>query len=322
MNVSTSNPLPISSDPPRRGPFDLEDVDAYRRWRDRKLSGYPTATGDLVVEICDPRALSEQERERLVAVCRKTNMVVYAPRMAGAADKALPRRLGEQLGLVRLDHNMLADEDGITALEQVPGKASRGYIPYSNRRLLWHTDGYYNPPERRIRGMLLHCVEPAAEGGENQLMDHEIVYILLRDRDPAHIRALTAPDAMTIPANADDGAGGRAACTGPVFLVDEDGSLAMRYTARTRSIVWKDDDATRGAVAALEHVLAEPSPFRFTLRLQAGQGLVCNNVLHNRTGFEDAPGRPPRLVYRGRYLDRVAGTGVSHAHLHGRVAPC
>jgi hypothetical protein len=34
-------------------------------------------------------------------------------------------------------------------------------------------------------------------------------------------------------------------------------------------------------------------------------GLVCNNVLHDRTGFDDDPSRP-RLLYRARYLDRIA----------------
>ena len=34
---------------------------------------------------------------------------------------------------------------------------------------------------RRIRSMILHCVRPAAEGGVNALMDHEMAYIALRD---------------------------------------------------------------------------------------------------------------------------------------------
>jgi hypothetical protein len=34
-------------------------------------------------------------------------------------------------------------------------------------------------------------------------------------------------------------------------------------------------------------------------------GLVANNVLHDRDAFIDDPQRP-RLLYRARYLDRVA----------------
>jgi hypothetical protein len=42
-----------------------------------------------------------------------------------------------------------------------------------------------------VRGLILHCVQSAATGGENQLLDHEIAYILLRDENPDHIRALS-----------------------------------------------------------------------------------------------------------------------------------
>jgi len=34
-------------------------------------------------------------------------------------------------------------------------------------------------------------------------------------------------------------------------------------------------------------------------------GLLCNNVLHDRTAFTDDPDKP-RLLYRARYLDRLA----------------
>jgi hypothetical protein len=38
--------------------------------------------------------------------------------------------------------------------------------------------------------------------------------------------------------------------------------------------------------------------------LQAGEGLISNNVLHNRTAFEDGPGHR-RLIYRARFYDRI-----------------
>ncbi len=42
------------------------------------------------------------------------------------------------------------------------------------------------------------------------------------------------------------------------------------------------------------------------MQKEPGWGLICNNVLHTRTGFAD--GQPPRLLYRARYYDRLAGT--------------
>jgi len=84
----------------------------------------------------------------------------------------------------------------------------------------------------------------------------------------------------------------------------------MRYTARTRSIAWKDDPAVKAAVAALEDILASPSLYVFRGKLEPGMGLICNNVLHDRAGFTDCDGRK-RFIYRARYYDRIAGTGLN-----------
>ncbi|HSC95538.1 MAG TPA: TauD/TfdA family dioxygenase [Burkholderiales bacterium] len=286
-------------------PFAPERTQAYARWRERKLACYPRRAEDLIVEVRDPRNLSDVEVGEIQRVSRAANMAVYASPLAGLADKDVARRLGARLGLERLQANPLADEDGITSLEVTPEKSARGYIPYSNRRLLWHTDGYYNAPGERIRAFILHCVRPAAAGGENRVLDPEIAYILLRDADPRYVEALSAPDAMTIPANEEDAAAPRPAQTGPVFASDG-GALHMRYTARTRSIEWRADEATQAAVRFLKEILDSDSPYVFTLRLGGGQGLVCNNVLHDRSAFTDDPAPVPgRLVYRARYSDRI-----------------
>jgi alpha-ketoglutarate-dependent taurine dioxygenase len=277
--------------------------DPFERRRERKLARYPHRAEDLIVEVRDPRNLSDSEAAEIRRLCAAANMAVYASPLAGVADKDIVQRLGARLGLERLQANLLSDEDGITSLEVAAEKSGRGYIPYSNRRLLWHTDGYYNPPETRIRAFLLHCVRPAAAGGENRLLDPEIAYLLLRDADPRFVAALSAPDAMTVPANEEDPAAQRGAQTGPVFSF-EDEALHMRYTARTRSIEWRPDEVTQAAVRHLKQILDSDSPYVFRLRLQGGQGLVCNNVLHDRSEFTDAPGAG-RLVYRARYADRI-----------------
>jgi alpha-ketoglutarate-dependent taurine dioxygenase len=280
-----------------------DESETYSRWRERKLDRYPRRAEDLVVEVRDPRNLTDAEAADIRRVCAAANMAVYASPLAGVAGKDIPLGLGARLGLARLQANPLADEDGITSLEVAPEKSGRGYIPYSNRRLLWHTDGYYNAPHERIRAFILHCVRPAASGGENRLLDPEIAYILLRDADPHYVAALSAPDAMTVPANEEDPAAQRGAQAGPVFSF-EDGALHMRYTARTRSIVWRADAATQDAVQRLREILDSDSPYVFRLRLSGGQGLVCNNVLHDRSEFTDAPDAG-RLVYRARYSDRI-----------------
>jgi hypothetical protein len=288
-------------------PFDPDNASGYRRWREEKLTRYPPSLSALTVEIGDPCALNVAERTALVAACRRANLAVYVC-ATRVEDPDIPRALGRQLGLIRLDRNFLADDDGMSRVT-VSGAATHGeFIPYTNRPIGWHTDGYYNPPARRIRAMLLHCVRPAAEGGENTLLDHEIAYLRLRDENTAHVRALMLPDALTIPAREDADGIARPAQTGPVFSIEsETGALHMRYTARTKSIEWKRDLTVAAAVAALGRVLATPSPHHHRITLAPGMGILCNNVLHDRTGFVDAA-NAPRLLYRARYYDRVAGT--------------
>lgn len=291
---------------PSASPFDLDATEAYERWRDTKRAQAPRSVGDLVVDVADPRQLKPSERQALLQCCARTNMAIYRSPVR-SADKDIARLLGAQLGLHRLDANWLADEDGISPIAVAPTGGDRaGFIPYTNRAIKWHTDGYYHPPQRRILAMVLHCVRPAVRGGLNGLMDHDMAYIALREANPQWVRALMADDAMTIPARVDEEGVARAAQSGPVFAVDPgSGQLHMRYTARTRSIDWKQDTDTLAAVAYLAQLLEGATDAGvFSARLEPGMGLVCNNVLHDRSGFDDDPAQP-RLLYRARYLDRI-----------------
>ncbi len=291
---------------PPASPFDLADDGSYQRWRAWKLAHRATHPDDLRVDVADPRNLGATERAALLQRLQHHNMVLYRSPVLDA-DKRIPRQLAAQLGMQQLDANWLADEDGISSIAISDAHDGRGgFIPYTNRAIRWHTDGYYHPAQRRIRGMVLHCVRQATSGGVNALLDHELAYIALRDTDPAHVHALMQPEAMTIPSRDDDDGVARPAQTGPVFEVDpQDGHLHMRYTARTRSIEWAADAATRAAVAALEALLADDRVGVLRTRLAPGMGLLCHNVLHDRSGFED-DALKPRLLYRARYLDRVA----------------
>ncbi|MEI6415409.1 MAG: TauD/TfdA family dioxygenase [Pseudomonadota bacterium] len=286
-------------------PFELNHPSAYERWRDTKLTETPAPPADPVVvrDLCHP---SPAEQAALRDRCRRGNWALYVTQGESASSKHCLREFGAQFGLIQLDHNRGTDDDAVTSLTVQTGDYHRIYIPYTNRAIAWHTDGYYNSPDRQIRALLLHSVQPAASGGENDLLDHEILYLLLRDQNPEHIRALMHPEAMTIPPNQSNGETLRGAETGPVFSVGCDGRLHMRYTRRQRNILWRDDVTMRAAVAALEAILDSPTPWHFRGRLEAGWGLLANNVLHTRHGFQD--GGVPRLLYRARYLERIAGT--------------
>jgi len=294
-------------------PFDLASRSAYEGWREWKLGVYPRTVAELMVPIQNPGVLDADERKALLDGCKRANMAIYQLETGTGSGKQLVRDLGRQFGLERLDNNLRADEDSITSLRVVPEAGETHYIPYTNRTLNWHTDGYYNGPDEQVRGIVMHCVMDAEHGGDNSYLDHEIAYLLMRDENQDYIEALMQPDAMTIPANVEDGVELRPVQSGPVFSVQpQSGALHMRYTARTRSIVWKDDRNTRLAAGFLAELLASDSAYIFRHHMQAGQGVICNNVLHRREAFSDAPekGRQ-RLLYRARYHDRIRGTELN-----------
>ncbi|HHJ15953.1 MAG TPA: taurine catabolism dioxygenase TauD [Gammaproteobacteria bacterium] len=286
-------------------PFDLDDTAAYVAWRTHKLAAYPQAVDELRVAVAHGGELSGAELGKAHRALQRANFFIYhLPEPGG--DKPLVRQLGRRFGLERLDNNLCADDDGISSLRVVERRREGEYIPYTNKRLNWHTDGYYNRPDEQIRAVILHCVQPAATGGESALLDHEIAYILLRDADPELVRALMAPDAMRIPPNVQDGRVIRPAQGGPVFSVDSGGHLHMRYSARARNIDWKGNSTTHAAAEFLLNLFQQDSPYIFRHQLKSGEGILGNNVLHCRTSFEDDPaGSQTRLLYRARYFDRV-----------------
>jgi hypothetical protein len=298
-------------------PFSLEDKAAYQAWRRQKLEQRPDLE-ELRIPLENPFRLSVGEKFRIKDLCSRCNTAIYkVSENYSSTDKELVHRLGLQVGLSHLDDNLRSDEDDITSLT-VTAQQGNQYIPYTNRPLSWHTDGYYNAPEHQVRGFVLHCAQPAAEGGENSLIDHELVYIRLRDENPAYIQALMHPESMTIPPNVEGGNEIRRACAGPVFSVDAlTGSLHMRYSARKRNILWRDDELTREAANLITQIL-DIDELAYKYKLEAGEGVISNNSLHRRSGFNDSHDQK-RLMYRARYYDRVADTGLGrHARKYGK----
>ena len=116
-----------------------------------------------------------------------------------------------------------------------------------------------------------------------------------------------AEDAFTIPSNTEDGEQIRPDHSGPVFSVQPGNTLHIRYTARTRSIEWSADPLTQAAVSTLSAFLESASPYIYRAILQPGQGLLSNNVLHDRSGFDD-DAEHTRQLYRLRYYQRISGT--------------
>ena len=288
-------------------PFPLLNSDAYSQWREQKNAYLQPDISALMVEIEDPFQLSGVEKRAIAERCLHFNMALYQLSDTTSQEKNLVHSLGQQFGLQLLDSNLRSDENSVSSLE-VREQSGNQYIPYTNKPLSWHTDGYYNLLEKQIYSFIIHCVSPASEGGVNALCNPENIYIALRDENPDYIDALMHPQAMTIPANMEAGKVIRDEQTGPVFMVKPDGCLHMRFSARKRNIVWRDTETIRLAVAKINELIADEKNI-VKIGLKAGQGLICNNVLHNRSSFIDSDGQK-RLMYRARYYEAVAGAAA------------
>lgn len=275
----------------------------YRDWRKARLDSYPGSVDELLVDIDGLINLSETDKSGIEETCRRCNMAIYRCREKWV-DRAAVTTFAANFGLKRLDHHLCANADGVSELSVASKGVRADYVPYSNRSLSWHTDGYYNEKSRQINAVLLHCAENAATGGANALLDPEIAYIRLRDENPRFINAFEHPECMTIPANMDAEGELRKAVSGPVFSYDALGKIHMRYSARKINIQWRDDDLTGAARDFLSEILADENGPVLQYRLQAGEGLISNNVMHNRTAFDDGPGHK-RLLYRARFFDRM-----------------
>ena len=281
----------------------LMDSAEYKQWRKTKLGNYPRSVEELLVDIDGLASLSDVQKASIIQKCLRYNMAVYRCR-DGFVDRQAVRSFAANFGLQRVDHHLCANDDGVSELSVASGGSRAEYVPYSNRSLSWHTDGYYNRASHRVRAVVLHCAVNAATGGENALLDPDIAYIRLRDEDPRFITALEHPRCMTIPANIGDEGEIRPEVTGPVFSCEDNGAIHMRYSARKRNIRWRDDELTRDARDFLGELLSAGNGAVFHYRLQAGEGLISNNVLHNRTAFTDSAGQQ-RLLYRARFFDRI-----------------
>ena len=278
------------------------DSNAVSRWCDARREAYATGGPGRWIDIGDPYRLRRAEREAIAGECARFNLALYRFAQGRSNPDALSA-FASAMGLHRRDLTLGANHRGIASVRVTPVHGAAEMIPFTSRALNWHTDGYYNPPEQIVRTVVMHCASPAASGGETTLLDPDLVYASIYERDPTLVHALAHPRAMTIPAHESDGAPIRPARAGPVFrFLGTPACLHMRYTMRTRSIQWRSTPETARAVAALEATIAGLSAHHVQARFEAGEGVICNNVLHRRSSFVDGE-QSRRVLLRIRSFD-------------------
>ncbi len=290
--------------------LNLEDTTAYQQWADRKRASYSRLKDEFppIVEVDRNGRVGQASLSIIHQQITNFNFALYKIPEAGADHLQAVKNLGKAMGLKELDANLCAHEDKITRLTVDRRGRKKQYIPYSNKAIGWHTDGYYNPFHQRVLGLVLHCEHSAAEGGVNDLLDHEMAYIHLRDENPGYIRALSCPDVMCIPENIEEGIEIRPQTCSAVFIREQGPRhspyLSMRFSNRKRNIIWPDDALTQEALDCLRTFLDSASPYHIRYRLKAGEGVISNNVLHTRSAFTDSD-ENKRIYYRARYYNRI-----------------
>ena len=294
-------------------PFNSVTDDHFEAWLEHRLTLYNKVRLQLLldpVELDVEKGFNAQQLKRLLNNIRDFNMAFYQTDSGRELTPESINLIATQLGLKTLDKHLCASEDRIALITDsssisTRSDARRRYIPYSNRALSWHTDGYYNPYHQRVQAFILHCQHPATTGGGNSFIDPEVIYLLLRRENPAYIEALCHPEAMRIPENVDGETSLRAETASSVLQIDETGNFTgMRFSQRKRHIIWRDDALTRDALACLNALLDNVSDWRVDRKLKGGQGIIANNVLHRREAYEDGSDHK-RLYIRARYYNAI-----------------
>ena len=279
--------------------FNLDSNDDYQKWRDEKLAAYPKAIGDLVVELGDMTAITDAEKGKIMDLVERANMCVYT---AGKAELSMDSllSLGKQLGVSNTDKSSRhANSDELT-----DSGILNHAIPFTTRHVRWHTDATYYGSDKTIQALFLLCKRPAIEGGSNKVLDHEVLYILMRDKHPEALRVLMSKDCFNYKnpktGEVNDHLGGK------VFWTNPDGYLCHRFSFRQMDMAWSKDSDVSAARDVLESMMLNDLEYVIEGRLESGLGLVSNNVEHTREKLVDSEDPSnKRLLFRTRFYDRV-----------------
>jgi len=207
--------------------------------------------------------------------------------------------LAGQFGMSDFEILESSEKSGLTKIEvSSKSKEKSEYVPYTNKALNWHTDGYYSETDNPILSWLLYCQSNSSNGGENSFMDHEIAYILFNDESSA-IDDLMSKDAFTIPANAQNG---RRAMSSYVFRLLNN-KLHMKFSMREKNIIWSEKITS--SVDLLKSIIRENENYQINYKLSPNQGVISNNVIHMRSSFTNTSNKN-RLLYRLRSKKRIS----------------
>ena len=267
----------------------------FIEWSAKKDLNIPSDINDLKVSISDINHVSKAEISQIKQKLTKFNCCIYASG-TDLDDNSKIMRFAQSLGMRTFDsHNI--DDSAISTISANKNENNMRYIPYTNKGLNWHTDGYYD--SKPIFSWLLHCIEPALSGGENFLLDHELAireYILKYD----DIIYLTNNETFSIPT--DEVAKREITSNYVCDMNNEYKKLHMNFSMRKENIIVNKD--SESAMSKLIKIIKEDcKKYHLTYKLSKSEGIVSNNILHGRNAFKD--GRVMRKILRIRSHERL-----------------
>ena len=266
----------------------------FLRWAEEKERNIPHNIDGIMVNIHDINNVKISEIAKIKETINKCNSCIYSSKIALKSNTNLLKFV-ESVGMRTYDRNNIESNEISTITPLESNKIN--YIPYTDKSLNWHTDGYYD--KKSIFSWLLHCVHPATHGGENYLLDHELAlreYVLRHD----DINNLMSEDALTIPESKDTS---RAEISTYIFSIkNQYKKLHMRFSMRKDNIGTspKAGDAVTKLKQTIENDCAK---YSLTYKLQKNEGIITNNILHGRKAFKDD--KVKRKLLRIRSYERL-----------------
>ena len=266
----------------------------FLRWAEEKEKNIPQNTDGILVNIHDINNVKISEVSKIKEIINKYNCCIYSSKTVLKSNTNLLKFV-ELVGMKTYDCNNIESNEISTITPLQNNKVN--YIPYTDKSLNWHTDGYYD--RKSIFSWLLHCVNPAAQGGENYLLDHELAlreYVLKND----DINNLMAEDAITIPESKDTL---RSEISTYIFsLKNQYKKLHMRFSMRKDNI--GTSPKASSAVIKLRKIIEDDcAKYSLTYKLQKNEGIITNNILHGRKAFKDD--KVKRKLLRIRSYERL-----------------
>ena len=266
----------------------------FLRWAEEKEKNIPQNSDGILVNIHDINNVKTSEIAKIKETIYKYNSCIYSSKIALKSNTNLLKFV-ELVGMRTYDCNNI-DSNEISTITPLQN-SKINYIPYTDKPLNWHTDGYYD--KKSIFSWLLHCVNPATQGGENYLLDHELVLreYLLRNDD---INNLMAEDALTIPESKYTS---RSEISTYIFsFKNKYKRLHMRFSMRKDNI-GTSAKASPAIIKLREIIEDDCAKYSLTYKLQKNEGIITNNILHGRKAFKDD--KVKRKLLRIRSYERL-----------------